>query len=440
MLGFLIPLFNWDVNLTESIEIRPCQQVSGQIRPPGSKSLTNRALVCAALADSRSILHGALNSEDTQVMVESLRALGIGVRCDWARQQIEVDGCSGEIPCDQADLFVANSGTTIRFLTALCCLGHGRYRLSGIPRMHERPIAALVDGLRQVGAIIETENEGCPPVRILGRGLRGGSVNMAADISSQFASGLLMALPYAEDFSVLQLQQPVISKPYIDMTCSVMNQFGVEVTRLDDFFEYSVDPNQIYDATEFEVEPDASAASYFWAAAAVTRGRVKVLGLTSKSLQGDVRFVKVLEKMGCEVSEDDSGIELVGGDLKGIDVDMSEISDTAQTLAVVALFAEGPTRIQGIAHNRVKETDRIGNLAKELRRLGAEVTEFDDDLEIHPPDQLAKATIKTYNDHRMAMSFSIAGLREAGIKIGNPECVAKTYPEFFKDFSKLCET
>jgi len=426
-----------DAHLSDSIEIKPSGPIKASITPPGSKSITNRALICAALADSRSTIRGALNSDDTQVMIESLRRLGIQVDCDWDEYKIDVTGCNGNIPNSQADLFVGNSGTTMRFLTAMCCVGQGNYRLSGVPRMHERPIAPLADGLRKIGAIIATENGDCPPVNIQADRLCGGSLSIAADISSQYASAILMALPYAEDFSVLHLKRPVISKPYIDMTCSVMSKFGVDVIRLDEFFEYSVEPNQIYDAIEFDVEPDASAASYFWAAAAVCGGRVKVNGLTGNSMQGDVEFTGLLKKMGCEVIEFEDGLEVIGPAKQGIDVDMCDISDTAQTLAVVALFVEGVTRIRGVAHNRVKETDRIGNLAIELRALGAEVSEFEDGLEIRPPKKINAAKIKTYDDHRMAMSFAIAGLVEPGIVIQDPGCAAKTYPHFFDDLARL---
>ncbi len=425
--------------MTNALEIRPCDGVAGSLTPPGSKSITNRALVCAALADQQSLLCGALDSDDTRVMIDSLTRLGIDIVADWENNSLTVQGCGGEIPKHHAELFVGNSGTTMRFLTALCSVGQGQFRLSGVPRMHERPIGPLVDTLRRLGVNVETVNSGCPPVVVLAQGIPGGSARIASDVSSQFASAVLLALPYARTFSVLQLLPPVISKPYIDMTCAVMCSFGVDVIRFDEFYEYSLDPDQVYDSCEYIIEPDASAASYFWGAAAISGGSVRIEGLTENSIQGDVKFVKLLEKMGCRVNYFSDAIEVQGPAQVGIDVDMRDISDTAQTLAVIALFVEGPTRVRGIAHNRVKETDRIGNLAIELRKLGGIVKECSDGLEITPPKQVQPATIETYEDHRMAMSFTIAGLRQPGIIIMNPGCVSKTYPQYFSDLAKLCQ-
>ncbi|HMO14634.1 MAG TPA: 3-phosphoshikimate 1-carboxyvinyltransferase [Pirellulaceae bacterium] len=419
------------------LEIQPSGPIHGVITPPGSKSITNRALVCAALAEGESVIKGALACDDTGVMLDSLRRLGIAIETNWDRRQIIVQGCGGQFPVKQADLFVGNSGTTMRFLTAMCAVGRGRFRLSGVPRMHQRPIGPLVELLSRFGVQISTENVGCPPVVIDAQGIRGGSGKIRGGVSSQFTSAVLMALPYADEFSVIQLIPPVVSKPYIDITCAVMSGFGVNVVRFDEYFEYSVDPQQKYDACEYVVEPDASAASYFWGAAAVTGGKVKVQGLTMDAMQGDVKFVKALEKMGCVVQYFVDAIEVQGPVQQGIEIDMRDISDTAQTLAVIALFAEGPTTIRGIAHNRDKETDRIGNLAIELRKLGAEVSELDDGLLIVPPRRLSPATIRTYDDHRMAMSFSLAGLRQMGIVIEDPQCVSKTYPEFFTDLDSI---
>lgn len=425
--------------LSDSINIEPCQPLDATITPPGSKSITNRALVCAALASGKSTLTGALESDDTLVMIDSLKRLGIDVHCNWESSTLTVDGCSGKIPHPTAELFVGNSGTTIRFLTALCTLGEGNYRLSGVPRMHERPIQPLANALNQLGCDVTTENEGCPPVNIVANGLRGRHAKVESSVSSQFASALIMIIPFANEFTVLQLCKPVVSKPYIDMTCRVMAEFGVDIIRLDDFNEFSTDPNQTYDPCDFYVEPDASAASYFWAAAAIAGGSVTVNGLTEESIQGDVQFVEVLAEMGCEVDYLVNGIRVTGPATSGVDIDMGSISDTAQTLAAVALFVEGPTRIRGVSHNRVKETDRIGNLATELRKLGADVREHDDGLEI-TPGLLQPATISTYDDHRMAMSLSLAGLRQPGVEILDPECVAKTYPRFFEDLKAISKT
>lgn len=406
-----------------------------RVRPPGSKSITNRALVCAALARGTSTLRGALDSEDTRVMIDCLRALGIPVKVRDGGATLQVNGCSGVPPADEAELFVGNSGTTIRFLTALATLGAGEFRLDGVARMHERPIGDLVDALRQLGADIDCEGpNGCPPVVVHALCLGGGEVNIRGDISSQFLSGLLMAAPCAGDITV-HVKGPLVSKPYVAMTLKLMRAFGVETTANEDFSEIQVPANGCYRAREFSIEPDASGASYFWAAAAVTGGEVVVEGLARDSLQGDVGFVACLEQMGCQVRYEENCTAVVGGPLHAIDVDMNGISDTVQTLAVVALFAKGTTHIRNVAHIRHKETDRIVALANELRKLGADVIEHDDGLEITPGPP-APAAIDTYDDHRMAMSFAVAGLKLPGVVIRNPGCVEKTYPQFFEDLDR----
>ncbi len=418
------------------MEIQTCETVSGQIRPPGSKSITNRALVCAALAQGRSVLQGALVSDDTQVMLDSLRAVGIEVVASQHGTQLEVAGCGGTIPKDHADLFVGNSGTTVRFLTAMLAVGRGTYRLDGVPRMRQRPIQDLLDALAQLGADAMAEhNTGCPPVIVNGRGLSGGPVTIRGDLSSQFLSGLLMAAPYARRPVEIRVAGELVSQPYVKMTCEVMRAFGIEVKQEPGSLHVPV--GQPYSARAYTIEPDASAASYFWAAAAITGGRVRVLGLSQHSLQGDVAFCQCLAEMGCEVHYLENAIEVIGRPLRGITVNMNAISDTVQTLAAVALFAAGPTRISGVGHIRHKETDRIGDLARELRKLGAGITESDDGLVVMP-DVVHGAAIETYDDHRMAMSLALAGLRVPGVVIRNPGCTAKTYPEFFADLSRLC--
>jgi len=422
--------------MKDRVRIEPTEALFARVRPPGSKSITNRALICAALAEGESVLSGALDSEDTQVMVESLRRLGIDVTHDAKRSLIKVVGCNGQIPASQADLFIANSGTTVRFLTAMLTLGRGRYRLEGVERMHSRPIKDLVDALNRLGAVIACPSgTGCPPVEVTAAGLPGGNSSIAGNISSQYLSAILMAAPYAASSVELQVVGELVSRPYVQMTASVMKSFGgkLEVESDDRFF---VPAPQTYTACEYDIEPDASAASYFWAAAAITGGKITVTGLHRKALQGDVAFCEVLAQMGCEVEYDDNSITVVGGDLQGVDVDMNAISDTVQTLAAVALFAEGPTTIRNVAHNRHKETDRIGDLACELRKLGAEVTETDDGLCI-TPGELKPAEIETYNDHRMAMSLALVGLKVPGVEILNPECVNKTYPAFFEHLAGL---
>ena len=418
--------------------IEPRGPVVGSIRPPGSKSITNRALVCAALADGTSRLSGVLASEDTAVMVESLRRLGFSLSHNVDAGVCEVTGCGGRVPCESADLFVANSGTTVRFLTALVTLGQGHFRLDGIPRMRERPIVHLLRALNGLGANTRSElDTECPPVVVQAAGLPGGTTRVAGDISSQYLSAMLMVCPFTKSETVVHVEGPLVSTPYVAMTLEVMRDFGVTVSQ-DSLHEFRFPSGVAYRATQYDIEPDASAASYFWAAAAVTQGKVLVEGLTADALQGDVRFCDCLAQMGCQVKYLPTGIQVTGSRLKGIVVDMNDISDTVLTLAVVALFAEGPTTIRGVGHIRHKETDRIGDLARELRKLGAKVHELEDGLQIIP-GTMKPAVIDTYNDHRMAMSFAIAGLCQSGVAINDPGCTAKTYPGFFDDLRKLAK-
>ncbi len=427
--------------MTDSVLLQPVAgPVVGRIRPPGSKSITNRALICAAAAHGRSTLAGALDSDDTRVMIAGLARLGLDVRHDPSARTIDVVGCGGRIDAPEAEIYVGNSGTTVRFLTALlAAAGTGRYRLHGTPRMHERPIRDLIDALRALGARVAGETEsGCPPLIVEASGLAGGTASVRGDVSSQFLSGLLMAAPLAKSPIRLEVAGDLVSQPYVVMTLAVMRAFGVDCPS-DDLQRFTI-PTGAYRGRAYEIEPDASAASYFFGAAAVTGGRVTVEGLSRRALQGDVGFVDVLERMGCEVSESTEGITVAGpARLRGVDVDMNAVSDTVQTLAPVALFADGPTTVRGVAHIRHKETDRIRAVAVELRKLGAAVDEFDDGLRIVPPaaGALRGAAIDTYDDHRMAMSFSIAGLKIPGVEIRDPRCTHKTYPDFFADWGRL---
>ncbi len=405
---------------------------------PGSKSITNRALVLAALGSQSTscFLQGVLRSEDTEVMVDCLTMLGFGLT--WIDDTIAVaKNDSGRIiPALSADLYVANSGTTVRFLTAMLAAGQGNYRLSGVPRMHERPIQDLLDALQQLGVEATSEaGTGCPPVRIDTRGLRGGTVRIRADISSQYLSALLMVAPFALTPPTIVLEGSAVSEPYIAMTLQMMANFGYPVTQpIPGTFTVALAPQQLQ--ADYTIEPDASAASYFFAAAAITGGRILVNGMHRDMLQGDVLFVDALARMGCSVTETAEGITVEGRPLNGIDIDMNAISDTMMTLAAVACFAEGPTTIRNVAHVRHKETDRIAAMANELRKLGADVVEFGDGLMISP-GTLRGATIKTYRDHRMAMSLALVGLKVPGVVIDDPGCVAKTYPEFWDDLKKL---
>lgn len=408
--------------------------VVGSVRPPGSKSITNRALIIAALADGTSNLTGVLDSVDTRVMVESLTRLGYRLSQDVAEATIAIQGGSS-IPAPGAELSLENSGTSIRFLTALCSLGSGRFRLDGNTRMRERPIGPLIDALRSVDVDITSEaGNGCPPVVINAHGLPGGDLRVTADLSSQYLSALLMASPLARQATTIHIDGSLVSEPYVEMTLQVMRAFGVDCAR--PAAGVIAVPNRPYQPRKYAIEPDASAASYFFAVAAVTGGRVTVEGLSKDALQGDVGFVDALEQMGCVAEWDDASITVEGRPLKGIDIDMNAISDTAQTLAAVAPFADGPTRIRGVAHMRHKETDRVAALVSELSRLGLKVEEHADGLTIHP-GPMRPARIKTYDDHRMAMSFAVLGLRHPGVEIEDPECTSKTYPHFFEDLARL---
>jgi 3-phosphoshikimate 1-carboxyvinyltransferase len=419
---------------------------------PGSKSMTNRALVLAALADGTSLLKNVLLADDTRLMIEALQKFGIPIATDEQGCVAEVTGCRGQIPVEEADVFCGNSGTTMRFCTAMAALGHGgRYRLDGIARMRKRPMRALCDALRGLGSVIECENEeGFPPLVIHSAGLRGGQLYLASPSSSQFVSALLMAAPYAMSDVLIEAAEGVPSAPFLQMTVRMMEQFGVAVladeTRRDDGLSthrFVVAAPQRYTGRSFTIEPDATGAMYFLAVPAVIGGRVTVRGLGDHSLQGDVLFVQVLRRMGCEVSHTESGLcvskppdrSLMGGEF-----DLGDMPDCAPTLAVLALFADGPTTIRNVANLRIKESDRIGGLARELRKIGAGVDELPDGLRISPPSRFEPATIDTYDDHRIAMSFALAGLRIPGLTIRDVECTSKTFPGFFEKFDALIRT
>jgi 3-phosphoshikimate 1-carboxyvinyltransferase len=432
-----------DLSYPPEIEVQPRgSSLDARVRVPGSKSLTNRALVVAALAQGTSTLRGALDCEDTRVMVDSLGKLGFKVDHDVAAATIAIQGKAGAIPAREADLFVANSGTSLRFLTAMVSVGRGVYRLDGSPRMRQRPAADLLQALNRLGASARSDNgTGCPPLTIEASRLDGGFVDVRGDVSSQFLSGLLMALPYAVRPTSVQVDGPLVSRPYVEMTLSVMRSFGLNPSNRRDKL-FNVQPGT-YSGRSYDIEPDASAASYFFAAAAILGGAVTVEGLGSATpLQGDLAFVDVLEHMGCVVERGETATTVRGpkpGGLRGVDVDMNAISDTVMTLAVVALFADGITRIRDVGHIRHKETDRLAALATELRKLGADVTEQNDGLTIvpPPPGRTTPARIATYDDHRMAMAFAVAGLKANGITIENPGCVAKTYPGFWSDLETI---
>jgi 3-phosphoshikimate 1-carboxyvinyltransferase len=407
---------------------------------PGSKSITNRALVLAALSGPlrSSQVCRVVRCEDTEIMVDALKELGFHVEPRWKHGIVHVSAVHSPtpIPATQAKLFVGNSGTSMRFLTALVSLGHGTYEIDGVARMRERPIEDLLVALRQLGVKAESiHGDGYPPVRIQANGLQGGIVRIRGDVSSQFLSGLLMAAPLARGDITIEVQGRLVSRPYVDMTVTMMRRYGVQVATFD-ATRFCIPSNQQYPSLSYVVEPDATAASYFLAAAAITGGEVEIPGIGQTSLQGDVRFAYLMQEMGCHVLVGQDFIRVAGFPLRGIEADMNELSDCVMTLASVACFAEGPTTIRNVAHIRHKETDRLRALATELRRLGADVEEFADGLQIIPRP-LHGAVTETYNDHRIAMSMALIGLRVPGVVIQNPGCVAKTYPRFFEDLRLL---
>lgn len=427
----------------EPLEIQPCRgPVDGVSRPPGSKSITNRALVCAALARGVSLLEGVLDSDDTRVMAAGLASLGFAITADWDRGVVRVTGAGGSVPAAEATIDCRASGTTMRFLAAVCGLGRGHYRLDGTPRMRQRPIGDLVEPLAALGVTAVAESPGgCPPVDIRSSGITGGAVHVRGSTSSQFASGLALAAACMPQGLRLEFDGTLVSVPYLTMTRAVMEAFGGRISDSDSG-GWCIEPTG-YSGCRYLVEPDASAASYLFATAAITGGRVTVPGVSRRSLQGDVAFCDALERMGCTVTwrdaPDERAITVAGRAVRGIDIDMNAISDTVPTLAVTALFAEGPTTIRNVAHVRVKETDRLGDLARELRRLGGMVEELPDGLRIVPAP-LHAATVATYDDHRMAMSLALVGLRVPGVRVADPGCVAKTFPGYWQALASLTAT
>lgn len=413
--------------------------IDGTVSVPGSKSITNRALLLAALADGPSRLEGALFSDDTHYMAAALNQLGVEVRGDEKADVYEIEGRGGTFPNSEAELFLGNAGTATRFLTAALCLGNGTYFVDGIARMRQRPIGDLLGALRALGAEIVSPND-CVPLEIRAHGLAGGSVTIRGDASSQFLSALLLVAPKMRDGLEISIDGPLFSKPYVEMTLQMLEQWGAASSN-ENLARFQVAGGQNLRAQTYTIEPDASSASYFFAAAALTGGRVRVKNLGKDALQGDLAFVDVLEKMGCEVKKSKNFTEVFGpreGKLRGLSVDMNAISDCVMTLAAIAPFADAPVEISNVAHIRGKETDRLAALCRELGRLGVKVEEKSDGMTIFPAKKLKRAAIKTYDDHRMAMSFAITGLCSPGIEIRDPGCVAKTFPDFFERLDKLC--
>ena len=422
---------------SSSLEIIPISHpLSASVRVPGSKSLTNRALLIAALASGTTILTNALFSDDSRYFAQALRTLGFAVSLDEARQEMVVSGLGGDIPASKANLFIGNAGTAARFLSAFLTLGNGQYILDGEPRMRQRPIGDLVDALHQLGVEVEATNN-CPPVEIFAKGLPGGKTKIAGNISSQFLSALLMVAPYAQSPVEIELTTDLNSKPYVDMTIAVMKEFGVEIER-QGYERFIVRPASFFSLLSYTIESDASAASYFFAAPAICGGTVRLENISRRSRQGDITFLDILEQMGCQIKEVENGIQVTSsGSPAGVDVNLRDIPDTAQTLAAVAPFASAPTRIRGIASARLKETDRIHATCAELTRLGVRVEEHEDGMTIYPCADIRPAVVQTYNDHRMAMAFSLIGLRVPGVKIENPTCVSKTFPDYWDVLEQL---
>ncbi len=421
------------------LTLKPIKKVEGTINLPGSKSLSNRVLLLAALSEGTTKITNLLESDDTRHMLSALKQLGIKYALSDDKTVCTITGNGGAISCEKPqELFLGNAGTAMRPLCAALCLGKGSYLLTGEPRMKERPIGHLVDALRQAGAkITYQETEGYPPIQIEADGLNGGNVEIDGAISSQFLTALLMAAPLAKEDMHITIIGELVSKPYIDITLDIMKTFGVEIVN-DEYKQFHIQGRQHYRAVDsFMVEGDASSASYFLAAAAIKGGTVKVTGIGKKSIQGDVVFAEVLEKMGAKVEWGDAFVSVTRSELHAVDMDFNHIPDAAMTIATTALFANGTTTLRNIYNWRVKETDRLFAMATELRKVGAQVEEGEDYLTITPPKQLKHAAIDTYDDHRMAMCFSLLALDPVSVTINEPECTAKTFPTYFDELEKI---
>ena len=423
-----------------SLTLQPIKKFSGTINLPGSKSVSNRALLLSALSQGKTRLTNLLDSDDVRYMLDALKALDVKYQLSSDRTICDIEGVGGKLhSAHPLELFLGNAGTAMRPLAAALCLADNNIVLTGEPRMKERPIGHLVDALRQGGAKIDyLENDAYPPLHIHG-GFTGGKIAVNGSVSSQFLTALLMAAPLASNDTEITIIGDLVSKPYIDITIKMMAIFGVSVSN-DRYQKFIIKANQTYQSPgHYLVEGDASSASYFLAAAAIKGGTVRVTGIGKKSLQGDTQFAHVLEKMGAKITWADDYIECARGELNGIDMDMNHIPDAAMTIATTALFAKGPTTIRNIYNWRVKETDRLSAMATELRKVGATVDEGEDYITIIPPTTLNHANIKTYNDHRMAMCFSLVALSDTPVTILDPKCTMKTFPDYFEQFKRLSE-
>ncbi len=399
------------------------------VSAPPSKSYMNRALIIAALAAGKTVLKNPVYCDDTKYMMNSLRLLGVKISA--TEKEVIVIGTGGKFNFPKKKLYVGNAGTAFRFLVSLVVMCKGRVMIDGDERMRKRPIVDLLKALEKMGALVESKN-GYPPVVIDGKNFKGGKVTVKSDVSSQFISSLMMIAPYADEPVEITLTGKITSKPYIDITCDVMKQFGGKVIN-NNYKTISIDNKKKYSGKKYSIEGDASNSSYFMAAAAITKSKIRINNLNPDTVQGDIKFLSVLEEMGCSIYTGENFVEVIGSDLKGIDVNMNEIPDIVQTLAVVSLFAKGKTIIRNVGNLRFKECDRLSALTAEIKKIGPDVQEMKTGLIINP-SATSSSKIKTYNDHRMAMSFSILGLKVPGIEIENPECVKKSFPDYWKIF------
>lgn len=424
----------------EQLTLTPVTSIDGEVNVPGSKSLSNRALLLAALAEGTTTLTNLLDSDDIRHMLKALTQLGVSYELSECKTECTVQGLGGAFNhAEHLELFLGNAGTAMRPLCAALAASSVNVTLTGEPRMEERPIGDLVDALLEAGADIKyLKNEGYPPLHIAGKTLQGGKLSVDGSVSSQFLTALLMSAPLFSEDTVISIKGELVSKPYIDITLDTMAKFGVQVEN-DNYQHFTIRAGQKYIApTRFLVEGDASSASYFLAAGAIKGGSVKVTGIGKQSIQGDIRFADVLEAMGARVEWFDDCVVIHGAPLKGVDMDMNHIPDAAMTIAVAALFAEGETCIRNIYNWRVKETDRLNAMATELRKLGVEVEEGHDFIRVTPAASLKHAEIDTYNDHRIAMCFSLVSLSDTPVTINDPGCTAKTFPDYFTRFATIC--
>jgi 3-phosphoshikimate 1-carboxyvinyltransferase len=410
------------------------KEVHATVRVPGSKSLSQRALIAASLARNDSVISNVLVSQDTLYLIEGLRVLG--AKIVPAGDGFSVTGTAGKIINSGKELFLGNNGTALRFLTALVCLGKGKYVLTGEKRLCERPVGALADALKEMGANVVTHNN-CPPVEINAGGLTGGKITLRDIDSSQYVSALLLCAPYMKQGMDLSLQGGVVSTPYIDLTINVMRDFGAKITETGKY-EYNVAAGEIYQGHKYNVEGDASSASYFFLAAALLRKMIRVEGINRQSKQGDIRLLDVLEELGCKVRSEENYVEVTGGNLAEGDLafDLNDMPDMVPTLAILSAFRKGQTIISNVAHLRIKESNRLAAMVNELNRAGIEAKELPEGIMIQG-GQMRPVEIETYNDHRMAMSFATAGLVVPGIEISDKKCVDKSFPSFWEELKKL---